>query len=76
MYDTETRTQIWANMDLAVNCLTILVGVFATGRIAKHFGMPFTLASIPVLMVAGLLLLATSTVVGVVVAATGHPAHR
>ncbi len=40
-------------MDLAVNSLTILVAVFATGRIAKHFGMPFTLASIPVLIGVG-----------------------
>ena len=32
VYDADTRTQIWANMDLAVNSLTIVVGVFATGR--------------------------------------------
>ena len=68
VYDPETRTQIWANMDLAVNSLTILVGVFATGRIASHLGMPFTLASIPVLIGAGLLLLAAAPLVGVVVA--------
>ena len=68
VYDPETRTQIWANMDLAVNSLTILVAVFATGRIAKHLGMPFTLASIPVLIGAGLLLLAAAPMVGVVVA--------
>nr|MBP6725122.1 MFS transporter [Halioglobus sp.] len=40
IYDTATRTQIWANMDLAVNSLTILVAVFATGRMAKYLGMP------------------------------------
>ncbi len=66
--DMETRTQIWANMDLAVNSLTLLVAMFATGRIAKHLGLPFTLASIPVLVGGGMLLLASAPMVGVVVA--------
>ncbi|MCB1690785.1 MAG: MFS transporter [Halioglobus sp.] len=67
VYDAETRTQIWANMDLAVNSLTILVAVFATGRMAKYLGMPFTLAAIPVLIGAGLLFLAAAPMVSVVV---------
>jgi AAA family ATP:ADP antiporter len=66
--DMETRTQIWANMDLAVNILTLLVAMFATGRIAKHFGLPFTLASIPILVGGGMLLLTAAPTVGVVVA--------
>lgn len=68
VYDAETRTRIWANMDLAVNSLTILVGVFVTGRIASRLGMPFTLAAIPVLVGANMLLLAAAPLVGVVVA--------
>ena len=48
-YDRETRTQIWAAMDLVVNTLTVLIAAFATGRMAKHLGLPFTLASVPVL---------------------------
>jgi AAA family ATP:ADP antiporter len=68
VYDTETRTQIWANMDLAVNSLTILVAVFATGRIVKRLGMPSTLALIPALTGLGLLMLAAAPLVGVVVA--------
>ncbi|MGL4564582.1 MAG: MFS transporter, partial [Halioglobus sp.] len=67
VYDIETRSQILAGMDLVVNIFTILVGAFATGRIATHFGLPFTLASVPVLMVAGMLVLATMPVVAVVV---------
>jgi ATP:ADP antiporter, AAA family len=67
VYDEDTRTQIWANMDLAVNSLTIIIAVFATGRIAKHKGMPFTLALIPVLVGAGLLFLAAAPMVSVVV---------
>lgn len=67
-YDRETRTQIWASMDLVVNILTVMVAAFATGRIAKHFGLSFTLASVPVLIAAGLILLAFAPIVGVVIA--------
>jgi AAA family ATP:ADP antiporter len=67
-YDRETRSQIWASMDLAVNSLTVLVAAFATGRIAKHMGLPFTLASIPVLIGVGMLILAAAPMVAVVVA--------
>ncbi len=38
VYDLETRTQILADMDLAVNSLTILVAAFATGRMANKPG--------------------------------------
>jgi ATP:ADP antiporter, AAA family len=67
-YDVATRTQILASMDLAVNCLTVLVAAFATGRMASRLGLSFTLASIPVLIGMGLLLLAAAPMVGVVVA--------
>lgn len=67
-YDLETRTRIWASMDLLVNLLTILIAVFATGRIASRLGLPFTLASVPVLIAAGLLLLATNPMASVVIA--------
>lgn len=66
-YDIETRSQIWASMDLVVNILTVVVGTLATGRIAKHFGLSFTLASVPMLMVVGMLLLASTPVVAVAV---------
>ena len=68
VYDRETRSQIWANMDLAVNSLTILVAIFATGRMAKYLGLPFTLAAVPVLIGAGMMVLAAAPMVGVVVA--------
>ncbi len=67
-YDRETRTQIWSSMDLVVNTLTVLVAIFATGRIAQRFGLSFTLASVPVLIAVGLLLLAFAPIVGVVIA--------
>jgi len=67
-YDRETRSQIWAGMDLAVNSLTIVVAAFATGRMARYFGLPFTLASIPVLIGLGMLILAAAPMVTVVIA--------
>ena len=41
---------------------------FATGRMAKYLGLSFTLASIPVLIGVGMLVLAAAPMVGVVVA--------
>ncbi|WP_241505978.1 NTP/NDP exchange transporter [Parahaliea mediterranea] len=67
-YDEATRAQIWASMDLVVNTLTIVIAAFATGRIAKHLGLPFTLACVPVFIGAGMLLLAAAPMVPVVVA--------
>ncbi|GAB3291675.1 NTP/NDP exchange transporter [Parahaliea aestuarii] len=67
-YDEATRAQIWASMDLVVNTLTIVIAAFATGRMAKHLGLPFTLASVPVLIGAGMLLLAAAPMVPIVVA--------
>jgi AAA family ATP:ADP antiporter len=66
-YDREARSQIWAAMDLAVNTLTLLVALFVTGRVATRFGLSFTLASVPVLILGGMLLLAAAPVVSVVV---------
>ncbi len=66
-YDIETRSQIWAGMDLVVNILTVLVAAFATGRIARHLGLPFTLACVPAVIGAGMLLLALAPMVSVVV---------
>lgn len=64
-FDRETRTQIWAGIDLAVNTLTFIVGLFVTGRLASRVGMPATLALIPVFMVGGWLVVALSPVLAV-----------
>jgi len=66
-FDRETRTQIWGGMDLAVNSLTVLIAMFATGRIAQRFGLSFTLALVPVLVGGGMLVLAAAPLVPVVV---------
>jgi AAA family ATP:ADP antiporter len=62
------RAAVWAQMDLAVNVLSIAVGLFATGRIVGKFGMPVTIALIPVLICAGLIIVAISPFLGAVVA--------
>lgn len=66
-FDRETRTQIWAGMDLAVNILTIFTAMFATGRIARRFGLSSTLALIPIIIVVGLLILTAAPLLAVVV---------
>ncbi|SVC20528.1 uncharacterized protein METZ01_LOCUS273382, partial [marine metagenome] len=65
--DEVLRTQIWAGMDWAVNFLAIGTAMFATGRIATRFGLAVTLALVPVVIVAGLLVVAMAPMIWVVV---------
>ena len=67
-YDGETRTQIQAGITLAINALTIVTAMFATGRIASRFGLSVTLALVPALMMGGLLALGVIAVVWLIVA--------
>ena len=66
-YSREQRTQIWGAMDLAVNLLTIGTAFFVTGRIASRFGVGTTLACVPLVICAGMLMLAAAPMVAVVV---------
>ena len=66
-FSRSERSVIWAQMDLAVNILAISTGLFATGRIVTKFGMPATIAMVPVMICIGLLVLAISPLLGVVV---------
>ena len=67
-FDRATRTQILGGVDFTVNCLTFLIGMFATGRIVQRFGMPTTLALVPVFVAAGLLVLAFAPILTVLLA--------
>ncbi len=67
-YSRAERTQIWAIVDLIVNTLTLLVAMFATGRIASRLGLPFTLASVPVLIGCGLVFLMIMPMLSIVLA--------
>jgi AAA family ATP:ADP antiporter len=66
-FDREVRTQIWGGIDLAVNSISFLIALFATGRLATRFGMPITLALIPVLMIGGWVVVALSPVLAVLI---------
>ena len=51
--DRAARTRFFANIDLAVNVLTLATQTFATGRAVKRWGVAAALAFLPVLSVAG-----------------------
>jgi AAA family ATP:ADP antiporter len=67
-FDRATRTQILGGVDFTVNCLAFVIGMFATGRIVKRFGMPATLALVPLFVAAGLLVLAFAPILTVLLA--------
>jgi len=51
--DRGARTAFFAEIDLAVNVLTIIVQLFLTGRLLKWLGVGVTLAILPALSVVG-----------------------
>ena len=51
--DRSARTAFFAQIDLMVNILTVLVQAFLTGRLLKWFGVGVTLAILPALSVVG-----------------------
>ena len=51
--DRAARTAFFAEVDLAVNILTIIVQLFITGRLMKWLGVGVTLAILPALSVVG-----------------------
>lgn len=51
--DRTRRTEVFANIDVAVQSLTILTQLFLTGRIAAIFGVRTLLTIVPVAMVIG-----------------------
>ena len=51
--DRSARTAFFANIDLAVNVLTLLIQLLLTGRIIKRLGVALTLTLLPALSVAG-----------------------
>ena len=66
-YDQDLRTQIWAGMDLAVNVLAVIIAMFGTSRLATRFGLTVTLPLVPVIIIAGLFIVALSPILWVVV---------
>jgi AAA family ATP:ADP antiporter len=65
--DPQARTQLFANIDLAVNVLTLVAQVFLTGRVLRWLGVGVALAFLPVLTLVGYGILATAPAVAVLV---------
>ena len=59
-FDRATRSQYWGMMDLIVNSLAVFTAMFATNRLAVRFGLTVTLSVVPVVIVAGWLIVAVS----------------
>jgi ATP:ADP antiporter, AAA family len=51
--DRSARTAFFANVDLAVNVLTLLIQLLLTGRIIRRLGVALTLTLLPALSAAG-----------------------
>ncbi len=64
--DRTARVQFFANRDLMVSVSTILIQIFLTGRIMKHFGLAVPLAALPVTAILGLAALAISPTLHVI----------
>jgi AAA family ATP:ADP antiporter len=67
-FTREERTVILSGLAAIVNLLTFGLGMFATSRIVTRFGMPTTLALVPVFICAGLLILAFAPILTVLLA--------
>jgi ATP:ADP antiporter, AAA family len=66
--EREQRTTILAVRDAVVNILTFGLGLFVTGRLVKRFGMPATLALLPLFCVIGFVILAFAPILSVLLA--------
>ena len=66
-FDQNSRTQIFAGIDLAVNVLAPTIAMFGTSRLATRFGLTVTLPLVPVIVIIGFLALAVSPLLWAVV---------
>ncbi|MGE0814663.1 MAG: NTP/NDP exchange transporter [Vicinamibacterales bacterium] len=62
------RTEFFANIDLAVNLITLVTELFATGWFVQRFGVAVALGMLPALSVAGFGLLGTMPTIAVLMA--------
>jgi ATP:ADP antiporter, AAA family len=68
VYDRETRAQILGSIAFLINLFTYVIAFFATSRIVLRFGMGTTLTIVPILLGAGLLILAFAPIVTILLA--------
>lgn len=62
------RTALFAQIDLAVNALTLVCQLFLVNRLIQHFGVSFALVLLPAIAVAGFLLIGLFPTLAVLVA--------
>jgi AAA family ATP:ADP antiporter len=65
--DSTERTRLFANVDLAVNALTLLLQFFVTGRLLSRIGATAMLLALPALSVIGFIALGLWTLLPVLV---------
>lgn len=65
--DRLSRTAFFADIDLAVNTLTLVIQLFLTGRIMKKLGVAITLTVLPALSAIGFFLLGLAPVLWIFV---------
>jgi AAA family ATP:ADP antiporter len=63
----QARTRLFANIDLAVNVLTLAAQVFVTGRMLRWLGLAVSLAFLPLMTLLGFGILAATPVLAAVV---------
>lgn len=68
--DRAARTAVLAELELAVQTLTVITQIFFTGRIIRWLGLPSSLAALPLLSVLGFAALGAFPVFGMVAAFT------
>jgi ATP:ADP antiporter, AAA family len=66
--DPEGRVQLFARMDLAVSVLTIAAQIFLTASLMQRLGVGVTAAALPAVVIAGLVAIAASPTLLVIVA--------
>jgi ATP:ADP antiporter, AAA family len=65
LQDRAVRTSFLANIDIAVNTITILIQIFLTGRLMKWFGVGVTLVLMPLLSALGFVAIGFAPVLAV-----------
>jgi ATP:ADP antiporter, AAA family len=66
--DREARTVFFAQVDILVNVVTLVLQTGVTGRLLARLGVPATLAILPALSIAGFVALGLAPTLGVLVA--------
>ncbi|MRX27203.1 NTP/NDP exchange transporter [Kangiella sp. HZ709] len=67
-YSRADRTQILGGIDWITNTLTFLLAFFVTGRLTTKLGMAATLALVPFIIMAGMIILAFAPIIVVLLA--------